>query len=82
MLMLSRYEGEKIFIGDEVIVLVSKVQDKGKGQYQVQLGVTAPRYVPVDRLEVQQSKAAEMGDMYRPMRLAQYHKLKKEFEGE
>jgi carbon storage regulator len=47
MLVLSRHIGEEIVIGDEIRVTVVAVQGD-----RVRLGITAPRSVPVDRLEV------------------------------
>jgi carbon storage regulator len=47
MLVLSRKLGERIFIGDNVVVTVFEI-DRGK----VRLGVDAPRDVPIWREEV------------------------------
>ncbi len=46
MLALSRFSGERIFIGDDIVVMVIKV-DRGK----VRLGIQAPSDVPVHREE-------------------------------
>jgi len=47
MLVLSRKKGERIVIGDNIVVTVTDVRD-GK----VRLGVEAPREVPVHRKEL------------------------------
>jgi carbon storage regulator len=47
MLILTRKIGEKIIIGEDVVVTVLSV----KG-YQVKIGIAAPRSVPVYREEV------------------------------
>lgn len=47
MLVLSRKRNEKIVIGDEVVVTVLDVRGD-----QVQLGIDAPRKIPVHRHEV------------------------------
>lgn len=47
MLVLSRRLGEKIFIGDDIVVTVVSVRD-GK----IRLGIECPRDVPVYRQEM------------------------------
>ena len=47
MLVLSRREQEVITIGPDVRIVVTRI-DRDK----VRLGVTAPRHIRVDRLEV------------------------------
>lgn len=49
MLVLSRQRDEIIKIGDDIEIMVIDIRD-GK----VRLGITAPRSVPVHRLEVYQ----------------------------
>jgi carbon storage regulator len=51
MLVLSRKIGQKILIGDDIVVEVVKV--KGFG---VMLGITAPDDVSIDREEVRARK--------------------------
>lgn len=51
MLCLSRKVGEKILIGDDIVLTVVAV-DRGK----VRLGVEAPRDLAVDRSEVREQK--------------------------
>lgn len=46
MLILTRLEGQQIFIGDDIVITVVKV-DRGK----VRLGIDAPRATPVYRHE-------------------------------
>src|SRR5262245_21323492 len=68
MLILSRKIGEKVFIGDDITVMVIDV-DRGK----IRLGIEAPRDVPVFREELvtrgqrdaakdQPTKAAQAGN--------------------
>ncbi len=49
MLVLTRKTGESITIGNEIKIIVLEV--KGK---QVKIGIDAPPYIPVHRLEVYQ----------------------------
>lgn len=60
MLVLTRKQGEKIRIGDDVVITV--VRTKGKA---VRLGIQAPSHVPVLRgeiaLAIEAERAAEHG---------------------
>ena len=47
MLILSRRTGEKLIIGDDIVVTV--VETKGN---QIRVGIDAPREVPVHREEI------------------------------
>jgi len=47
MLCLTRYAGEKIMIGDDIIICVRRV----RGQ-KVQIDIEAPRDIPVHREEI------------------------------
>ena len=47
MLVLSRKLGEKVFIGDNIIVTVVDI-DRGK----IRLGIEAPREIPIYRQEL------------------------------
>lgn len=47
MLILTRRPGEKIVIGDDIVITVTEV-DRGR----VKLGIEAPRDVPVFRQEL------------------------------
>lgn len=51
MLVLSRKIDEKIIIGDDVVITVTEIRN-GK----VRLGIDAPEHVPVDRMEIRESK--------------------------
>ena len=61
MLVLSRYANDSIMIGDDIEIMVIKVQG-GK----VRLGITAPRDVTVHRkeiyLKIQEEKEWEIID--------------------
>jgi carbon storage regulator len=54
MLVLSRKLGEKIVIGDNIVVTVVKID-----RNQVRLGIEAPHDVPVYREEIAPSAGAE-----------------------
>jgi len=54
MLVLSRRVGEKIVIGDDIVVTVVEVH-----RDSVRLGVDAPRSVPVNRAELLEAVTAE-----------------------
>jgi carbon storage regulator len=49
MLVLTRYENEKIMIGDEITIMVTEI-DLEHGR--VRIGIQAPRDLPVHREEV------------------------------
>ena len=49
MLILTRTEGEKLRIGDDITVVILGVRGN-----QVRLGVDAPREIPVHREEIYQ----------------------------
>jgi len=52
MLVLSRREGEKVMIGDDIVITVVEVRGD-----TVRLGIQAPRDVPVNRVEVHEAVA-------------------------
>lgn len=54
MLVLTRNKGQKLLIGDDIVV---KVNDVKGGQ--VQLAVKAPGNLKIDREEVRRSKSLE-----------------------
>jgi carbon storage regulator len=54
MLVLSRKVGERILIGDEVVVTVL-----GVSAHQVRLGIEAPRSIDVLRAELAVGRAGE-----------------------
>jgi carbon storage regulator len=54
MLVLSRRPGEKIMIGDNIVITVSEVDGD-----KVKLGIQAPRNVAVDREEIRSRKDRE-----------------------
>ena len=49
MLLLSRNVGQKIMIGDDIVIVVSQI----RGQ-QVSIGIEAPKEVSVHREEIYQ----------------------------
>lgn len=57
MLILNRKVGERIFIGEDITILVKEVRAN-----QVWLGIGAPRTVRVDREEVWMRRQEELRD--------------------
>ena len=53
MLVLSRKAGERIYIGDDIVVTVI-----ASGSGKVRLGVVAPSHISIDREEVRLRKQA------------------------
>lgn len=51
MLVLSRQNGERILIGDDIEVMVVSIRED-----KVRLGISAPRTLSVDRPEVRAAK--------------------------
>jgi carbon storage regulator len=54
MLVLTRKVGEQLIINDNIIVTVVAIEGN-----KIRLGVTAPRYIPVDRGEIHERKLEE-----------------------
>ena len=57
MLVLSRRVGERLVIGDDIVVTVIEVRSDG-----VKLGIDAPRHVRVHRAEVLDALTASNAD--------------------
>ena len=55
MLVLSRKVGEKILIGDEIVVTVVRV-----AQGVVRIGVEAPKNLPIVREEIKKTSPSPM----------------------
>jgi carbon storage regulator len=58
MLVLTRKLNQEIVIGDDIRITIVAV-----GGDQVKLGITAPRSVPVHRLEVYQERRAGLREL-------------------
>lgn len=56
MLVLGRRAGQKILIGDDIVVKIVRVKGDGK---TVMVGIEAPVSVPVDRQEVRERVKVE-----------------------
>jgi len=54
MLVLTRREGEKIMIGDDIQVVIVEIMGS-----QIRVGIKAPLGIPVDREEIYLRKRAE-----------------------
>ena len=48
MLVLSRKEGEKLVIGDDIVITVNRISG-----HRVSIGIEAPPHVPITRGELQ-----------------------------
>ena len=57
MLVLSRKLGEKIVIGENIVVTIVKID-----RNQIRIGIEAPHEVPVYREEIAPSRAAKPAD--------------------
>lgn len=55
MLVLARFEGQRIIIGDDIVITI--VDAKGR----VKVGVEAPKHVPVNREEVLDNLWRDLG---------------------
>lgn len=53
MLMLSRKAGQRICIGDDIVVVIGDIDRRSNS---VKVGVEAPRNISVDREEVRMKK--------------------------
>ncbi|KKN70089.1 hypothetical protein LCGC14_0434140 [marine sediment metagenome] len=56
MLVIGRREGEEIRIGDDIVI---KFIGFYRGRKAIQVGITAPREIPVHRQEVWEAIQAE-----------------------
>lgn len=54
MLMLSRKVGQRVLIGNDIVIVVNGVEGS-----TVTLGIQAPRHIPVDREEIRKFKEAK-----------------------
>ena len=52
MLILSRKSGERVLVGEDVEVVVLRIEGN-----RVKLGFTSPRYVPIVRAEIHRELA-------------------------
>ncbi len=54
MLVLTRKQNEKMYIGDDIVVRIVRINANS-----VRVGVEAPKYIPVSREEVRQRQNRE-----------------------
>lgn len=57
MLVLSREVNEQIVINENIVITITDVKRCG-GKFKVRIGIDAPPDIPVDRLEIHESKMA------------------------
>jgi len=58
-LVLQRKVGEKIVIGGNIVITVSKIEVADNREPIIWLDVEAPKYIRVDREEVHESRRAK-----------------------
>ncbi len=73
MLIITRRPGEKVMLGDDVVVEVIEVSGSS-----VRIGIAAPKSIPVYREEILPARAA---DAISPSRGAASHGLKRHVPG-
>ena len=56
MLVLSRRPGEKIIIGDDIVIEVMLIDHN-----RVRIGILAPKDIPIDREEIYKMRRAQAG---------------------
>jgi carbon storage regulator len=54
MLVLSRKEGEKLMIGDDIVITVNRIAG-----HRVSIGIEAPPHIPITRGELRPQYAFE-----------------------
>ena len=57
MLVITRRVGEEIVIGPEIRIIVTQIQGN-----RVRIGISAPKHVCVDRVEVHQRRCARVAE--------------------
>lgn len=64
MLTLNRKEGQAIFVGPDVKIIVMKVTQLPDGRHDVQLGCDGPDYISIDREEVRIRRLKNMDKIF------------------
>jgi carbon storage regulator len=60
MLILSRYENQRIMVGDDIVLTVVEVRmDEKSHCAKVRIGIDAPRSLPVHREEIYEKIRAQ-----------------------
>lgn len=60
MLTLNRKEGQAVYIGEDVVVVVKRIIPLADGRFDVKLGFDAPLHVTIDREEVRERRIKNM----------------------
>lgn len=58
-LNLTRREGEKVCIGDDVVLTLGNIFRDKAGNYAVNLNFDAPHHIQIDREEIRDKKGKE-----------------------
>lgn len=67
MLVLSRKENERIFVGDNIVITVAEID-----RWRVRIGIDAPKGIPIWREELQPKEQGngDRREEERPVRLS------------
>lgn len=74
MLVLTRYIGQKIMIGDDIVVEIVDSYLDERGYPQVRVGIQAPKEVPIFRREIWEDMKKGIRRVHKPSSVEQFKK--------